>query len=56
MTPVGTHEKKSLELTRNAFTGVALVTFDELLERLREIYKALSPDEAPLIRSGATPF
>lgn len=44
LTPTSTHEKKSLELVRNSFSEVMVVTFDELLGRLKEIYKALSPE------------
>lgn len=44
LTPSSTHEKKSFELVRNSFSDVMIVTFDELLGRLKEIYKVLSPD------------
>jgi hypothetical protein len=47
MTPVGNHEKKSLELARNAFSNVELVTFNEMLGRLKEICQVLSEDPAP---------
>ncbi len=47
MTPAGDHEKKSLELARNAFSSVMLVTFDEMLGRLKEIYLVLAQDLEP---------
>lgn len=40
--PTGDHEKKSLELYRNSLSDVAIVTFDELLGRLKEICALLS--------------
>lgn len=39
--------KKSLELARNALSDVMIVTFDELLGRLKEIHAALSPSPTP---------
>ncbi|WKJ90201.1 DUF4263 domain-containing protein [Methylomonas montana] len=36
-------QKKSFELLRNSLSDVVIVTFDELLERLTEIQKALQP-------------
>lgn len=42
-TPSERARRKSLELLRNAMVGVTVVTFDELLARLEEIYAALSP-------------
>jgi hypothetical protein len=44
LTPQSIHERKSLELIRNSLTNVTIVTFDELLGRLKEIYNALSPN------------
>lgn len=42
-TPADAARKKSLELIRNAFHDVSVITFDELLNRLKEIRNALSP-------------
>ncbi len=42
-TPTSKNEKKSLELVRNSIADIAIVTFDELLGRLKEIHTALSP-------------
>ncbi|UDU31446.1 Shedu immune nuclease family protein [Klebsiella pneumoniae] len=41
--PTENEHKKSFELVRNAFSEVVVITFDELLQRLIEIRKALSP-------------
>ena len=38
-------KQKSLELARNALSGVTVLTFDELLGRLNALHKALSPEE-----------
>lgn len=51
LVPTGGHERKSLELYRNSLSDVTIVTFDELLSRLKEIYVALSGADARL--SGA---
>jgi hypothetical protein len=40
-TPNEAPRRRSLELLRNAFTGVTVITFDELLARLKEIHDAL---------------
>lgn len=53
-TPSEQARRKSLELHRNAMSGVTLLTFDELLARLEEIYAALQPD-APAF-PAPTPF
>lgn len=42
-TPNAVTQQKSFELVRNAFSGVVLVTFDELLQRLIDIRNALIP-------------
>ncbi len=46
-TPTGDHERKSLELARNAFSNLELVTFSEMLGRLKEIYEVLSDEPVP---------
>ena len=45
MTPPEHCQKKSFELIRHALSDVIVVTFDELLQRLIEIGKALQPPE-----------
>ena len=45
-TPSDIQDKKSWELARNSLSEVVLITFDELLGRLEEIYRVLSPAEA----------
>ena len=42
--PVGHDEKKSLELFRNNLNDVTVVTFDELLEKLRHLHVFLSTE------------
>ncbi len=42
-TPKPRGQQRSFELYRQAMTDVTIVTFDELLLRLREVYAALSP-------------
>jgi hypothetical protein len=44
-TPPEHSQKKSFELVRNTLSDVIVVTFDELLQRLIEIKKALQPTE-----------
>lgn len=44
-TPTGRAQRRSFELYRQAMSGVTIVTFDELLSRLREVYSALAGDE-----------
>jgi len=46
-TPCDIQDKKSWELARNSFSEVVLITFDELLGRLEEIHRVLSPGEPP---------
>lgn len=43
VTPKTRAQKQSFELYRQAMTDVTIVTFDELLIRLREVHAALSP-------------
>lgn len=51
------NQRKSLELIRNSLADVMIVTFDELLGRLKEIYKALSMDRADLpLADNEVPF
>lgn len=52
-TPNDKARRKSLELLRNTMVGVTILTFDELLERLEEIYAALSISET---NSSDSPF
>ncbi|WP_430391677.1 Shedu immune nuclease family protein [Dyella sp. 20L07] len=42
-TPGDINQRKSFDLVRNAVSGVSIVTFDELLLRLKEILTVLSP-------------
>lgn len=46
LTPPEHSQKKSFELVRNALSDVIVVTYDELLQRLIEIRKALQPPES----------
>lgn len=46
ITPQGSHEKKSLELVRNSLSDVTVVTFDELLARLKQLHAVLSNETA----------
>jgi hypothetical protein len=43
--PSDPDQKKSLELFRNNINDVIIVTFDELLEKLKNLYKFLSPKQ-----------
>jgi len=43
--PSDPDQKKSLELFRNNLNDVIIVTFDELLEKLKNLYKFLSPKQ-----------
>jgi chorismate mutase len=54
ITPSNGQDKKSWELARNSFSEVVLITFDELLGRLEEIYRVLSP--CVLAESDDIPF
>lgn len=45
MTPEDPAQKKSLELFRNNLNDVLVITFDELLEKLRHLQKFLSPKQ-----------
>lgn len=45
-TPTIPKERKSLELFRNASRDVSIVTFDEMLAKLKEIRRAMVPDVA----------
>ncbi|ADG10179.1 DUF4263 domain-containing protein [Caulobacter segnis] len=44
-TPEGRGQRRSFELYRQAMSEVTIVTFDELLSRLREIYGALAENK-----------
>lgn len=52
-TPSDRARRKSLELLRNAITGVILLTYDELLARLEEVHAAIGPSAAA---DGRVPF
>lgn len=56
--PAGKDEKKSLELFRNSTKDVTIVTFDELLEKLKEIQRVFSASEEipPADSDFAMPF
>ncbi|SKB69474.1 Shedu immune nuclease family protein [Luteibacter sp. 22Crub2.1] len=45
--PADAGMRKSFDLFRSAIVGVSVVAFDELLGRLREIHRALSPEPRP---------
>lgn len=45
--PTSKDERKSLELFRNSTKDVAIVTFDELLEKLKEIQRVFSAADGP---------
>lgn len=50
MMPLEHSQKKSFELVRNTLSDVIIVTFDELLQRLIEIRKALqAPESEPCV-------
>jgi hypothetical protein len=44
-TPTDADQKKSLELFRNNLNDVLVVTFDELLEKLKHLHAFLSPKQ-----------
>jgi Domain of unknown function (DUF4263) len=44
-TPEEIEQKKSLELFRNNLHDTLVITFDELLEKLRHLHKFLSPKQ-----------
>ena len=56
--PTGKDERKSLELFRNAAKDVTVVTFDELLEKLKEIQRVFSASDetAPAILDADVSF
>jgi Domain of unknown function (DUF4263) len=56
--PTAKEERKSLELFRNSTKDVTIVTFDELLEKLKEIQRVFSAsDEAmPAVLDADVPF
>jgi hypothetical protein len=43
-TPDAPEEKKSVELFRNNLHDTLIVTFDELLQKLRHLHKFLTPE------------
>ena len=55
--PSGQDERKSLELYRNATKDVTVVTFDELLEKLKEIQRVFSAadENAPAMLDSDVP-
>ena len=56
--PTGKDERKSLELFRNSTKDVTVVTFDELLEKLKEIQRVFSASDetAPAMTDADVPF
>lgn len=56
--PTGKDERKSLELFRNSTKDVTVVTFDELLEKLKEIQRVFSASDetAPTLLDAEVPF
>lgn len=40
------HERKSFEFTRHALKDVHIITFDELLEKMKELHKIFSADKS----------
>jgi Domain of unknown function (DUF4263) len=51
-TPTDDDKKKSFELFRNSLNSVEIITFDELLEKLKEIHRALTPEPSVLTAEG----
>jgi hypothetical protein len=47
LTPQGTDEQKSFEYFRANSKNVQIITFDELLEKLKSLYQFLLPDKPP---------
>ncbi len=56
--PTSKDERKSLELFRNSTKDVTVVTFDELLEKLKEIQRVFSASEeaTPTVPDADVPF
>lgn len=56
--PTDKDEKKSLELFRNATKDVTIITFDELLEKLRQIHRVFSAtdDGGPAVAEHDVPL
>ena len=56
--PTGKDERKSLELFRNSTKDVTVVTFDELLEKLKEIQRVFSASDetSPAMTEADVPF
>jgi hypothetical protein len=56
--PTDKDQKKSLELFRNSTKDVTIVTFDELLEKLKEIQRVFSASDAstPAVLDTDVPF
>jgi hypothetical protein len=55
MAPAELDRRKSFDLLRNSLSGVAIVTFDELLGRLKEILGVLQPAQR-LFTDDDVPF
>ncbi|MBK5061771.1 Shedu immune nuclease family protein [Paraburkholderia domus] len=55
-TPQTTAERKSFELLRNSMSQCTIVTFDELLGRLKQIYAAFSAPDQPPFDQTDLPF
>lgn len=55
-TPATVHERKSLEFARHAFADVMLVTFNELLNRLKHMYEVLAPNTGSQQDQDDLPF
>jgi hypothetical protein len=51
--PSARDERKSLDLFRNATKDVLVITFDELLEKLKEIYRVFVSSEEEKLRTSA---
>lgn len=56
--PTGKDERKSLELFRNSTKDVTIITFDELMEKLKEIQRVFSASDeaAPAMLDADVPF
>jgi hypothetical protein len=54
-TPTDANQKRSLDLFRNASKDVSVLTFDELLEKLRSIYRLLTPSSTSAQATAADP-
>lgn len=55
-TPDARQGRKNFELVRNVMAGVTVITFDELLERLREVHRVFAVPALPALPPIDLPF